>query len=69
MALTNKEREILQGQLAAIDRRRAELEIVLASVAPEGHHCFGCAGSRQELEAELRDLWRHRLTLAEQLRS
>jgi hypothetical protein len=49
--MTNKDREILEGHLAEIDRRRAELEMVLATLPPDPYRC-----DRQDLEAELRRL-------------
>jgi hypothetical protein len=58
--VTNKEREILAARLAQIDSRRAELEMVLASLPPR-------ARLREDMEAELRALWRARLEIAEQL--
>ena len=58
--MTDKERQVLEGQLAEIDRRRAELEIVLGSIPPNRY-------DHQELEAELLGLWSLRLELAERL--
>jgi hypothetical protein len=58
--MTDKERQVLEGQLAEIDRHRAELEIVLSTIPPNRY-------DRQELEAELRGLWSLRLELAERL--
>jgi hypothetical protein len=60
-----KQQEILSARLANIDRRRAELEIVLSTLPPDAHSCCGCP--RQELEEELNALWRYRLEIAEQL--
>jgi hypothetical protein len=60
IGMTDKERQVLEGQLAEIDRRRAELEIVLGTIPLNRY-------DRQELEAELRGLWSLRLELAEQL--
>lgn len=60
--MTNKDREILEGHLAEIDRRRAELEMVLGTLPPDPYRC-----DRQELEADLRGLWSLRLELAEGL--
>lgn len=60
--MTNKDREILEGHLAEIDRCRAELEMVLGTLPPDPYRC-----DRQELEADLRGLWSLRLELAEGL--
>jgi hypothetical protein len=60
MGMNDKERQVLEGQLAEIDRRRAELDIVLGTIPPNRY-------DRQELEAELRGLWSFRLELAERL--
>jgi hypothetical protein len=60
--MTNKDREILEGHLAEIDRRRAELEMVLGTLPPDPYRC-----DRQDLEAELRGLWSLRAEIAAQL--
>jgi hypothetical protein len=54
--------EVSDRDLADIDRRRAEIELVLGSVSP------ACTDYRDELESELAGLWRLRRELAEQLR-
>jgi hypothetical protein len=60
-----KEQEILSASLAEIDRRCAELEMVLSTLPPDAQCCCGC--QREELEAELSALWRFRLELDRQL--
>jgi hypothetical protein len=66
--MTDRVREILGAQLVEIDRRRAELECMLASLPPANPHSCCCDCHRQDLEDELRDLWRARVALAEQIR-
>jgi hypothetical protein len=54
-----KEQQALERDIADIDRRRAELEMVIGARPPD---------CRAELEDELAGLWRLRRALAEQLR-
>ena len=56
---SEQERQQLEAEVARVDRRRAELEIVINTLAPD---------YRAELEDELVGLWNLRRTLAEQLR-
>ena len=62
--MTNKDRQILEAQMAAIDRRRAELEFVLTTLPRAVPYC--CDHVREQVETELRDLWRYRLEITEQ---
>jgi hypothetical protein len=57
--MSEQERQQLEAEVARVDRRRAELEIVINTVAPD---------YRAQLEDELVGLWNLRRTLAEQLR-
>ena len=57
--MSEQERQQLEAEVARVDRRRAELEIVINTVAPD---------YRAQLEDELVGLWTLRRTLAEQLR-
>lgn len=61
----HQEREILEMRLRSLDRRRAELEMVLSTLPPDTH----CCGDprREEVEAELSSLWKNRLEIAEKL--
>ena len=67
--MTDKQREILTVQLAAIDRRRAELEAVLTTLPPDTQHGSESEADHQrhELEAELPELWQWRAEITEQL--
>jgi hypothetical protein len=62
-----KEQQMLGARLAVIDRRRAEIEFMLSTM-PLNTRCCDGGCQREELESELRGLWRFRLALAEQLR-
>jgi hypothetical protein len=64
---TDLKREALEHALADIDRRRAELEMVLASLPLDSQHCCGDY-QRQAVESELQDLWELRIRLAGQSR-
>ena len=57
--MSEQERQQLEAEVARVDRRRAELEIVINKVEPD---------YRAQLEDELVGLWNLRRTLAEQLR-
>jgi len=57
-----KEQQILERELATVDQRRAQLELVISSISP------ACTDYRNELEAEMNGLWSRRRELAEQLR-
>jgi hypothetical protein len=63
--MTPTQRQTLEMELATIDRRRAELEMVLSTLPPDTHHC--CDPRREEFEAELSSLWQHRQEIAEEL--
>ena len=52
------DREMLEFELQRIDRRRAELELVLSTLPPDYH---------QDLEDELRELWLARVEVTKQL--
>jgi hypothetical protein len=58
--MTNKDREIAACRLAEIDRRRAELEMVLTTLPPS-------TAQHEQLEAELAALWRYRVEIVGQL--
>jgi hypothetical protein len=60
--MTNKDREIAAMRLAEIDRRRAELEIVLSHLPNTPQRL-----DRDELETELAHLWRYRAQIAQLL--
>ena len=53
-AMTDLERQIIESQLAEIDRRCAELEFMLDTLPPITAQC--CDHGREQLELELRDL-------------
>ena len=63
--MTDLERQIIESQLAEIDRRRAELEFMLDTLPPITAQC--CDYGREELEIELRDLWAIRTEILGQL--
>ena len=65
--MTDKQREILTVQLAAIDRRRAELEAALSALPPMSPQGCEADHQRHELEAELPELWQWRAEITEQL--
>jgi len=56
----------LEMQLTEIDRKRAQLEIMINSMPHNTHCCGGC--ERDELEDELRALWAVRNDIARQLK-
>jgi hypothetical protein len=58
----DQEQQERERDLADIDRRRAELELVIGTISPN------CVDYREQLESELNALWNLRCTLAEQLR-
>ena len=58
----NQEREMLEGRLREIDFRHSQLEAVLSTLPKTPQRL-----DREEREQELRELWRHRLEIAEQL--
>jgi hypothetical protein len=60
--MNDKEGQMLERDLADIDRRRAQLEAVLGTVSPS------CFDYRRQLEAELNGLWSLRREIAERLR-
>ena len=63
--MTDLERQIIESQLAEIDRRRAELEFMLDTLPPVTAQC--CDHEREELESELRSLWGVSREIARQL--
>lgn len=64
--MTDVERQILEAQIAAIDRRRAEIEYQLSAMPHAPHCCDEC--EREELEIEFRDLWASRVDIFGQLK-
>ena len=58
-----KQEQQLAAELARVDRRRAELEIMLENFP----RCHDAYYGRDELEAELRDLWAMRTQIAGRL--
>ena len=63
--MTDKERQIIESQLAEIDVRRSQLEAMLSTMPHSPHCCDDC--ERAELEIELRDLWAYRVEISRQL--
>lgn len=59
--MTDKEHEILEAQIAVIDRRRAEIDYQLSAMPHAPHCCGDC--ERAELEDEFRTLWLTRTAL------
>ena len=66
MTTDNKERQMLEGQLAEIDLRRSVIENLLSGMPHDPEHCDG-SRHRQELEAEMRCLWIARVEIARRL--
>lgn len=66
MTTDNKERQMLEGQLAEIDLRRSVIENLLSGMTHDPEHCDG--SHRQELEIEMRSLWLARIEIARRLR-
>ncbi len=63
--MTPIEKQILQSELAGVDRRRAEVEATLASLPPYNPNCPDYR--RQELDAEYRELGSMRRDIEEKL--
>jgi hypothetical protein len=64
--MSNQEQKQLEMKVAEIDRRRAQLEMVLNALRPDTQHC--CRDRRrEEIEVELSNLWRHRIEIAEDI--